>query len=360
MRIKRDQPIRLAPFKDQAGGTSRPEASAPIGTLLDRLSLAGASGALPPEAELTLRRLGAPGGALALAPADWRALAQAWGRADDRSVLADRLKAAGVSVRADAEGHYVSFTAAELRVTVEPATGRLRRAQGQTVLGYEGDRLAVAFKRDGNQVVATTAAGTQTWDARTGQGYADGLPLTPRMADPMPGEAPRRPWASAPPNRLQEPAWTDQTDAADYSRAYDAAMLAAGGRVVAPADMGADPADMYNCHAFATTGALGGLFDPFMREGYPHWINNPMAQLMTGPYRQLASTQRVRPGDVIVYRNAEGAVTHTGIVRTVDRDGNPSRVESKFGTLGRYEHGPFDIPPQYGAPAEFFRPGGSP
>jgi hypothetical protein len=48
-----------------------------------------------------------------------------------------------------------------------------------------------------------------------------------------------------------------------------------------------------------------------------------------------------QPGDIIVYRDQDQAVTHTGLVRTVTEDGLVL-VESKWGWLGRYVHRPED------------------
>ena len=143
----------------------------------------------------------------------------------------------------------------------------------------------------------------------------------------------------------------------EYAPAYDAAVEAMGGEVVEPSEANEPAKDVYNCHSYATTDGAGDLFDPFSRSGYPHWLNNPMHRLTTGPFGRVAADQRVQAGDIIVYRQSD-KVTHTGVVREVDANGNPSLIESKFGTLGLYRHEPHDVPAQYGSPAEFFRPDG--
>jgi hypothetical protein len=60
-------------------------------------------------------------------------------------------------------------------------------------------------------------------------------------------------------------------------------------------------------------------------------------------------------GDVIMYQK-DGVPTHTGKVTAVDADGNPTRVQSKWGSFGLYEHGPFDVPAIYGEIGAFYRP----
>lgn len=350
------------------GGAATPPASEPsVQALLDRLALSGkpASGKAPaltdPAALQAFQTLTRPGQAASVQPAGWQALAKDWARLSptSRTQMAAQLKAAGVTVDAGADGRYVSFSANGLRVIAEPATNRLRRTQGDTVLGYENGKLAVAMKVQGDRVEVTSSHGRQTWVAGVGQGYQDGLPVAPRFAPAVPGESPRVPWDNALSNDLDEPDWGNGTRMDQYAPAYDDAVEEMGGTVVEPSDPKARPADLYNCHSFATTGGAGDLFDPFLRESHPHWLNNPMHRLTNGPFAQLQDWQRVHPGDVLVYRTDDGKVTHTGVVREVDAQGNPTLVESKFGILGRYLHEPFDVPVQYGGPAEYFRPEGA-
>ena len=51
-----------------------------------------------------------------------------------------------------------------------------------------------------------------------------------------------------------------------------------------------------------------------------------------------AQVSAPRPGDVIVYRGANGTVLHSGVVRLADDD--QILIESKWGSLGRYLHQP--------------------
>jgi hypothetical protein len=329
--------------------------------LLDRLSVVNSrgrqAGLSDPQALQALQQLATPGHATQVSPAGWEALAKQLSglNATARAPIVAQLKAGGVQVDMGTDGRYVNFSSKDLRVIAEPSSNRIRRTQGDTVLCYQGTALAVAMKVKGNQVDVTTRNGTQTWVGGSGQGYQDGLPIAPRFAPAVPGEAPRTPWAAAEQDDLVEPAWNAGTRMSDYAPAYDQAVEATGGTVVQPANAATRAADLFNCHSFATTGGQGDLFDPFMRETHPHWLNNPMYRLTNGPFTQLQTWQQVHPGDVVVYRK-DGAVTHTGVVREVDANGNPTLIESKFGTLGLYEHQPFDVPGSYGEPTEFFRP----
>jgi hypothetical protein len=78
----------------------------------------------------------------------------------------------------------------------------------------------------------------------------------------------------------------------------------------------------YNCHGWVFT---GGRF--WLRSGQIDGI------LKDNGYQQ---TKQPRPGDVAVFRNPVGEVTHSGLVRG-DTDNGPL-IESKWGKLGRYVH----------------------
>ncbi len=96
--------------------------------------------------------------------------------------------------------------------------------------------------------------------------------------------------------------------------------------------------DRSNCHGWVFSGGrylIGGRDVPAILEdnGY---------QEVTEP----------RPGDLVVYRDDEGVVTHTGVVRYVT-PGEPVLVESKWGNLGVYLHRVDDSP--YGANCRYYR-----
>jgi hypothetical protein len=57
-------------------------------------------------------------------------------------------------------------------------------------------------------------------------------------------------------------------------------------------------------------------------------------------------------GDVIVYRNSSGGITHTGIVKAGSLSGSPL-IESKWGVRGRFVHRPAEQP--YGSHYTFYR-----
>jgi hypothetical protein len=59
----------------------------------------------------------------------------------------------------------------------------------------------------------------------------------------------------------------------------------------------------------------------------------------------------IRPGDVIVYRDAEGRILHTGVVTETDPNGAvATKVRSKWGCMGVYDHTPVDVLPSYRPP----------
>lgn len=86
------------------------------------------------------------------------------------------------------------------------------------------------------------------------------------------------------------------------------------------------PADAsYSCHGWVFTAVpchlSGGDVEVILREN---------------GYREVAAP---RAGDLVVYRDAGGAVAHTGVVRVAGPDGLVL-VESKWGARGRYLHRP--------------------
>lgn len=69
----------------------------------------------------------------------------------------------------------------------------------------------------------------------------------------------------------------------------------------------------------------------------------------------------VLPGDIVLYRDGIGTVTHIGIV--VDRKALleeamwATQVVSQWGTDGEYVHAAQEVPELYGKPVEFWRMG---
>jgi surface antigen len=96
------------------------------------------------------------------------------------------------------------------------------------------------------------------------------------------------------------------------------------------------PTDSYDCHGW--TFACG-----------QKWINSDQVQkILDDNGYTITNTPQV--GDLVVYKDSNGNITHTGIVKEVDKDGKVTKVESKWGRLGRYEHAPNDVPSTYGSP----------
>lgn len=99
-----------------------------------------------------------------------------------------------------------------------------------------------------------------------------------------------------------------------------------------------EPTTACNCHGWVYT---GGRFAIQSRHVDGILIDNG--------YEEAALP---RADDLVIYRGAEGAIEHTGLVRMVGQDGL-ILVESKWGPLGVYLH-PVDGQP-YGVGRKFYR-----
>jgi hypothetical protein len=84
-----------------------------------------------------------------------------------------------------------------------------------------------------------------------------------------------------------------------------------------------------NCHGWVFT---GGRF----------LLNGPQVERILKE-NGYTVTDMPQPEDLVVYRNNQGQIVHTGVVRGVLDDGTVM-VESKFGLDGRYLHQPQDQP----------------
>jgi hypothetical protein len=120
----------------------------------------------------------------------------------------------------------------------------------------------------------------------------------------------------------------DQTHDAASARAHEETVLQAwlgSERLIRTAP----PDEAYNCHGWVFA---AGRF----------WVNpaDVEAALEDNGYRAVDDPQ---PDDVAVFRDARGALAHTGVVRAVIR-GGPVLVESKWGLAGRYLHAAADQP----------------
>jgi hypothetical protein len=105
------------------------------------------------------------------------------------------------------------------------------------------------------------------------------------------------------------------------------------------------PKDSFNCHGYT-----------FLKS--ERWMNgrgntvkdivgagNPNGYGEVGP----GTGTKAKVGDVVVYEK-NGVVTHSGKVTAVDGDGNPTKVEGKWGNMGTYEHAPGNVPNYFGTP----------
>lgn len=90
-----------------------------------------------------------------------------------------------------------------------------------------------------------------------------------------------------------------------------------------------DPDPTYNCHGWVFTAGRCAL-------------RSDDVELILED-NQYTRVDRPQPGDVIVYRDEQGRILHTGLVRSVIGD-EIVLIESKWGPLGRFLHGPEDQP----------------
>lgn len=97
------------------------------------------------------------------------------------------------------------------------------------------------------------------------------------------------------------------------------------------------PDDTCNCHGYVFTGGK-------------HWVlgRDVPAILRDNGYFEVSEPQ---PGDIAVYRDVEGIVAHTGMVRAAGQ-GIAVLVESKWGQYGVYLH-PSSQCPYPGTPSYF-------
>jgi hypothetical protein len=71
--------------------------------------------------------------------------------------------------------------------------------------------------------------------------------------------------------------------------------------------------------------------------GGRYWLNPPEVELVLRD-NGYDAVDEPREGDVIAYRNDEGVLTHSGLVRVAQE--GVVLIESKWGPLGRYLHRP--------------------
>ncbi|HEY9721313.1 MAG TPA: hypothetical protein V6D47_04825 [Oscillatoriaceae cyanobacterium] len=305
-------------------------------------------------------------------PDTWEAVTQGYATATpaDRDKLSALLRAAGLKVGTLDAGRYVTLDAPNVHVVAEPGQDRFERVAGKDRVLFAHGVPTETLQARGNGALLQSDGRRQLWSTKS----ADGEPTFP-TAKKAPGESPRAVPATLPVNHVQLPDYggivaklkangqpvassgIDPQAYRQFAQQLDQSVVRSGGRVIEPTSriMNYSDPNVYNCHSFATTGGKGDLADPYDSPQRPRWINSPLYQLKEQGYSKLSPTQRVKPGDRVVYR-LNGEITHTGIVRAVDAGGNPTRVESKWGNWGLFEHGAYDVPNIYGQPTDFYRP----
>ncbi len=289
--------------------------------------------------------------------AEWPGLASQLARlsAGELLTLNNRLAQTGARIALVGDARLVLYRTADVTVAVDPTRGRIRRAEGTRVELYDGARPAGTMVALDGRITITNGRNVQVWHGRSGQGAENGRLVTIPAAPAVPGEAARQPWGIPPRNQFRLPRYQEGQASAAYVAQVDEAVVRAGGKVVVPADANMPDTDWTNCFSYALTKGTGDLADPFARNAMPRWLQSPMYQLAMRGWGRVADTQRVHPGDLVIYRDEQGAPSHAGVVRAVDETGNPTWIESKFGAWGIYLHRPHDVHPAYGTPADFYR-----
>jgi hypothetical protein len=90
------------------------------------------------------------------------------------------------------------------------------------------------------------------------------------------------------------------------------------------------------------------------------WIDTEHLEMILedDEYRRLFPSEEVLPGDVVVYRDEDGTVSHVGLVNEVRpnlRDGTKEIIIlSQWGGDGEYFHHIEDVNPLLGKPAEYW------
>jgi hypothetical protein len=87
--------------------------------------------------------------------------------------------------------------------------------------------------------------------------------------------------------------------------------------------------------------------------GGQHWIatsEDVEIILKDNSYRKVG---KPKTGDLVVYRNEDGVIQHTGVVRVASPNGMVL-VESRWGEMSRFIHPP-DVHPFTGTTTQYYR-----
>lgn len=109
----------------------------------------------------------------------------------------------------------------------------------------------------------------------------------------------------------------------------------------------------YNCHTYAWHNGVPDTTDPVYDLNFPLWDDSPTNELAQAESLDNDTPNRI--GDRVVYYDENNHFTHSGIVTSVDDEGNVVRVTSKWGEGSIYDHFPSDVPVEYGATRKYFR-----
>lgn len=346
------QRAKVAP----GNGTTPPAAKAPTTPVVPAARDAQNT-SLPAQA---LAQLAAAGAVSKLGHEAWAALGKHLSEVDDKAFIqaSQSLSPKGMLLVRPRPGLVFALDNTGATALVEPSSQRVRLTEptGNAKL-FTAGKLSESITMQGDWAQVKIGTREERWNLMTGEGETKGKPIVIPQAGVPASEGARKAWAKTPPNRLVEPVFSAYGSAKAYAKAYDEAVVKSGGQVLEALDPPMTEASMaprYNCHSFATTGGQGDLADPFLGVGQARWLEFPFFQLREQGFAEVPAKAKVRPGDVVLYRK-DGEATHTGVVRAVDADGNPSQIESKWGAFGRYLHGPLDVPGIYGEPTAYYR-----
>jgi hypothetical protein len=95
-----------------------------------------------------------------------------------------------------------------------------------------------------------------------------------------------------------------------------------------------DPTDRYNCHGWSLTGRKDTWVMPEAGEIHPvqKVLNHPAFQ-----FQHVQEMSQARPNDLVVYRDENNEISHSGRVKESDTNGNVW-VRSKWGDQALTDH----------------------
>ena len=130
----------------------------------------------------------------------------------------------------------------------------------------------------------------------------------------------------------------------------------------APATMNARKEQMLNGHPNRRVRSLSSTYNciGMVFASRRTWIEpeHLMMILLEDGYRQITGDAELQTGDVVVYRDAAGEVSHIALVAEVRIDFSAAYREifvlSQWGQYGEYFHHIDDVSPRLGIPREYW------